>query len=107
MNIKKDYFMMALMLFMTVGLVVSISVSIGYTTKAATREYEYETLRRDYQERIDNLEKELKKEQEKLSQRMESEAYFNKRRYEILDSEIKSLSDGRKNKNTDLENNKH
>lgn len=96
MNRKQDYLLMALMLLMTIGLIGAISVSVVYATKASTREYEYEILRREYQERMDKEKKELTETIDKLNHRLESESYLNSRRFDILSAELKQLKQKQK-----------
>lgn len=91
MNRKSDYFMMALMLLMSVGLITAISVSVGIATKAGTRESEYEMLRKEYEDRITKEREEITTILDKLNQRVESESYVNTRRYEILSSELEDM----------------
>ena len=91
MQRKSDYFMMALMLILSVGLIAAVSVSVGYATKAATREYEYEMLRKEYQERIEKEKEEVTTAINKLNERLQSESYVNTRRYELLSAEINRI----------------
>lgn len=91
MKRKQDYLLMALTLLMTLGLIGAISVSVNYATKAATREYEYEILRREYQERIEKEKAALKNEIDSLNHKMESESYLNSRRFDILSAELNQL----------------
>lgn len=88
MKDKQNYFMMALIFLMVIGLIVSISMSVGYATKVSTREYEFEILRKDYEEKINQERKAREDAVKSLEDKFNSEAYLNKRRYEILDSQI-------------------
>lgn len=85
---KQDYFMMALMLLMSVGLIAAVATTVGYATKAASREYEYEMLRQEYQARIEKEKRVFVDVITELNKRIESEAYVNKRRYELLSAEL-------------------
>lgn len=83
--------MMALMLTMCVGLIAAIATTVGYATKAASREYEYEALRKEYQERIEKEKKGFADIITELNRRIESDAYVNKRRYELLNAELHDI----------------
>lgn len=83
-----NYFLMALTLLMSIGLVVAVATTIGFATKAATREYELESLRREFQERSDKDQKQLSDALADLEKRLNSEAYLNRRRYELLEDQI-------------------
>ena len=85
---RQDYFMMALMLLMSVGLIAAVATTVGYATKAASREYEYEMLRQEYQARIEKEKRGFVEVITELNKRIESEAYVNKRRYELLSAEL-------------------
>lgn len=85
---KQDYIMMALMLLMSVGLIAAVATTVGYATKAASREYEYEMLRQEYQARIEKEKRGIVDVITELNERIESEAYVNKRRYELLSAEL-------------------
>lgn len=80
--------MMALMLLMSVGLIAAVATTVGYATKAASREYEYELLRQEYQARIEKEKEGFVDVITELNKRIESEAYVNKRRYELLSAEL-------------------
>lgn len=83
-----NYFLMVLTLLMSIGLVVAIATTIGFATKAATREYEYESLRKEFQERSEKDQKQLSDALADLERRLNSEAYLNKRRYELLEDQL-------------------
>lgn len=84
----QNYIMMALMLLMSVGLIAAVATTVGYATKAASREYEYEMLRQEYQARIEKEKRGFVEVITELNKRIESEAYVNKRRYELLSAEL-------------------
>ena len=84
----QNYIMMALMLLMSVGLIAAVATTVGYATKAASREYEYEMLRQEYQARIEKEKRGFVDVITELNKRIESEAYVNKRRYELLSAEL-------------------
>lgn len=84
----QNYIMMALMLLMSVGLIAAVATTVGYATKAASREYEYELLRQEYQARIEKEKRVFVDVITELNKRVESEAYVNKRRYELLSAEL-------------------
>lgn len=85
---RQDMFMMALTLLMSVGLIAAVATTVGYATKASTREYEYEVLREEYRQRIEKEKELMVNVITELNRRIESEAYVNKRRYELLSAEL-------------------
>lgn len=89
----QNYFLMAMMTLLSLLLVVAIGSTVIQSTKIATREFEYEALRREYQERAEK-DKELFMEQlNDLRKKVESDSYVNKRRYELLEEELRILRD--------------
>lgn len=84
----QDGLLLAVATLLAVGLIAAVASSVGYSVKASTREYEYKILRKEYQERIEKERNEFEGVIGKLNDRIESEAYVNKRRYEVLQAEI-------------------
>ena len=80
--------MIAMAFLLSVGLIAAVASSVGYSVKASTREYEYKILRKEYQERIKHEREEFEEVIGKLNDRIESEAYVNKRRYEVLQADL-------------------
>lgn len=91
MQKMNNYLLMALTLFMSICLVVAITAMIGFSTKAATREYEFEILRREFQERSEKDRKLFNDTIADLENRLQSMEYVNKRRYELLDAQVSEL----------------
>ena len=84
----ESYFLMAMMTLLSILLVLAVGSTVINATKIATREFEYEALRREYQERAEK-DKELFVEQlNDLRKKVESDSYVNKRRYELLEEEL-------------------
>lgn len=89
----QNYFLMAMMTLLSLLLVIAVGNTVIQSTKMATREFEYETLRREYQERAEKDKELFMEELEALRKKVESDSYVNKRRYELLEEELRILRD--------------
>lgn len=89
----QNYFLMAMMTLLSLLLVIAVGSTVIQSTKMATREFEYETLRREYQERAEKDKELFMEELEALRKKVESDSYVNKRRYELLEEELRILRD--------------
>jgi Zn-dependent oligopeptidase len=87
---------MAMMTLLSILLAVAVGTTILYATKSATREYEYEALRREFQERAEKENEKIMDELIDLRKKVESDSYVNKRRYDLLEQEIQLLSKNQK-----------
>lgn len=92
----QNYFLMAMMTLLSLLLVIAVGNTVIQSTKMATREFEYETLRREYQERAEKDKELFMEELEALRKKVESDSYVNKRRYELLEEELRILRDRHK-----------
>ncbi len=80
----KNYFDMALALLMIVVLICAIGTGVTYATKAATRDYQYEALRKDT---LDTLEKQNRDQAARINElekRLEAQIYISRRRYDLI-----------------------
>ena len=84
----QNYFLMAMMTLLSLLLVIAVGNTVIQSTKMATREFEYEALRREYQERAEKDKELFMEELEALRKKVESDSYVNKRRYELLEEEL-------------------
>lgn len=94
MQRKSDFIMMAVMILLSVGLVGSVSVSLGLASRTHKADYELMILRKELEERMDRERRGYLDSLDKLSKRSESDAYLSQRRYDLILEEMKSLREG-------------
>lgn len=90
MQRKSDFIMMAVVILLSVGLVGSVSVSVGLATRTHKADYELMILRKELEERMDRERREYLDSLDKLHKKIESDAYLNERRYSLI---LKELQD--------------
>lgn len=94
MQRKSDFIMMAVMILLSVGLVGSVSVSLGLASRTHKADYELMILRKELEERMDRERRGYLDSLDKLNKRSESDAYLSQRRYDLILEEMKSLREG-------------
>lgn len=94
MQRKSDFIMMAVMILLSVGLVGSVSVSLGLASRTHKADYELMILRKELEERMDRERRGYLDSLDKLNKKSESDAYLSQRRYDLILEEMKSLREG-------------
>ena len=88
MQRKSDFIMMAVMILLSVGLVGSVSVSVGLATRTHKADYELMILRKELEERMDRERQGYLDSLDKLHKKVESDVYLNQRRYSLILEEL-------------------
>jgi hypothetical protein len=86
-----DYLIIILLCAMTLGLVTAIAVTLGYSIKASSKDYEIKKIKEEYLEDINARSVETRAELVEVKKQVESSAYLNQRRYELLNQELREL----------------
>lgn len=83
-----NIFMVVFVILLGVALLVGIVTTVVGFSGSFIRNYEYEAMRKEFDERLSTMTKERDKQIAELTKRFEDEAYLNKRRYDLLQEEL-------------------
>ena len=91
MKITAKYLTVALIVLLSVGVLSTLTISISREVKSSVYQNSLEIVRRDLENRITLGEKTNDKRFNDLSYKLDSDAYVNKRRLDLLEKEIELL----------------
>jgi hypothetical protein len=90
-KITAKYLTVALIVLLSVGVLSTLTISISREVKSSVYQNSLEIVRRDLENRITLGEKTNDKRFNDLSYKLDSDAYVNKRRLDLLEKEIELL----------------